>query len=229
MNTLRATATLALGIALFGAANALTLTSIPSPISGGSTLFKAVGTLNFGNQKARLEAAGTTTQQGGNPGNGWFNNQKRSWEVLWNNATGTVSFKVYSSTDWSGNAAMSMSRTPVFASGNFLAGLKIGGRTTATGQSLELDNIQFDGGSGWVDIDSAEGTTTGNLFNEKLYKFGGSMQNWTLRGTALFPTGSVTSDGMRFEVSGVQAVPEPGTMIALGLGAAALISKRRRK
>lgn len=69
-------------VALLGSANALTLVQVGPNPTGSSTLFRGTGTANTGNQKARLELAGLSTIQGGNPGNGWFyGNNPRSWEM----------------------------------------------------------------------------------------------------------------------------------------------------
>jgi hypothetical protein len=54
------------------------------------------------------------------------------------------------------------------------------------------------------------------------------MTDWVLRGTANFPAGTTSGDSMRFFVEGVQAVPEPGTMVALGLGLAAMARRKRK-
>lgn len=209
-----------------GHANAaLTLVQGTQP-AGTTSAFNAIGTFNLGNQKARLEAAGQTTVQGGNPGNGWWGDGTpatagtgpvRSWEVGWNNATKTVTFNVFASSDWTGNAAMSMTRTPVLTAGNTLVGLDIGARLTSTAQSVKLDNVQFNNGSGFVDVNTAEATYSGNANFNNYHSLSGTLGNFTLRGTALFPTGSVTSDGMRFFVNarqGVAPVPEPSTYVA---------------
>lgn len=216
---------------LFGGAQALTLDLVgPSRPSGSSTLFTAVGTANTGNNKARLEPRGFARIEGGNPGNGWFyGTTPRSWELSWNNTTKSVSFKLFSSSDWTGPEATNglMNATPTLDPGNTLVGLSIGYRLSAANQSLNLDNIQFNSGSGWQNIDAAEGTFSGNVFSEQYFALNGTLTDWTLRGTANFPTGTTTGDSMRFFVAGVQAVPEPGTMAALGLGAAAMLRRRK--
>ncbi len=184
--------------------------------AGTSSLFNAVGTFNFGNNKARLEAAGQTTQQGGNPGNGWWGDGSpttpgttpvRSWEVIWNNSTGVVDFKVYASSDWTGSAAMSMSRTPVLTPGNTIRGLDIGARLTNTNQSVTLNDVQFNDGSGFVSVSTANATYSGNAFFNNYHELVGTLGSFTLRGTALFPTGTTTSDSMRFFIDARQALP----------------------
>jgi hypothetical protein len=200
---------------------------------GSATLFNAVGTFNVGNSKARLEAAGKTTVQGGNPGNGWYSGTPRptrSWEVAWNATTGVVDFKVFASSDWTGLAAMSMSQTPVLTSGNALIGLAVGGRLTSDTMSLVIDNVQFKSGAGsFVDVNSAEGSYSGNVFVEKYHALSGAPADFILRGTAQFPTGTTTGDSMRFFVTGVQGeapviIPLPAAAWAgialLGVGGA---------
>lgn len=232
-------------MALASNATALTLIQATQPV-GTSSFFNAVGTFNFGNQKARLEAAGQTTVQGGNPGNGWWGDGTpttpgstpvRSWEVLWNNTTGEVTFKVYASSDWTGVAAMTMTRTPVLSVGNNFIGMDIGARLTDSSMSVKLDNIQFDDGSGFVDIDTAEATYSGNAFFNNYHAFAnGPLTDFTLRGTALFPTGTTTGDSMRFFINGrqgpydvpPQSVPEPFTMALGAAGAIAYVRRRVR-
>ena len=222
-----------------GAANALSLVQATQP-AGTTSGFTAIGTFNLGNQKARLEAAGQTTVQGGNPGNGWWGDGTpttpgttpvRSWEVLWNNTTDTVTFNVYTTADWTGAAAMTMTRTPVILAGSDLVGLDIGGRLTSTSQSVKLDNIAFNDGSGFVDVNTAEATYSGNQFFNNYHSFVGALGDFTLRGTTIFPTGTTTGDSMRFFVDArVAVVPEAeayGLALA-GMGIVAFAMRRRK-
>ena len=86
-------------VGLASVASALTLE--PGGAFPGTTTtsaFNAIGTFNFGNQKARLTTPGQADVLGGNPGNGWWGANdgsggvKRSWEVVWDNTTGIVTF-----------------------------------------------------------------------------------------------------------------------------------------
>ena len=238
------TAVAAIGSAWTSSA-ALTLTQATQP-AGTLSLFNAVGTFNQGNQKARLEAAGQTTVQGGNPGNGWWGDGTpttagttpvRSWDVAWNDTTKTVTFQVYTSSDWTGTAAMSMTRTPVLTAGNTLVGLDIGARLAVAGSSVTLNNVQFNDGSGFVDVNTAEATYSGNAFFNNYHSLVGTLGDFTLRGTTLFPTGTTTGDSMRFFVDarqGLAAVPEPSTYFAGALVSLPLLVNgirfmRRRK
>lgn len=231
---------LAIGLLLAaaGTANAsLSLVQSTRPAIGTSSLFNAIGTANFGNQKARLEAAGQTTQQGGNPGNGWFNNQLRSWIVTCDNDTNTVSFEVFASSDWTGSAAMSMTRTPTFTGTNVLLGLDIGARLSVTGSSVTLGDVQFDDGNdgGFVGVSTANATYNTNAFHNNYHALTGTLGDFALRGTAIFPTGSTTGDSMRFFINGIQGpqlIPLPpaawaGLSTLAAVGFVGFIRRRR--
>jgi hypothetical protein len=217
-----------------GSAHALTLAAAPFPASPASTsAFNAIGTFNFGNQKARLSAAGFADLQGGNPGNGWWGPNtgtgglQRSWEVVWNNTTGTVTFNVYANNDYTG-LAMTMSRTPAITLGNKLVGLDIGANMGGTpGRNFQYTNIEFNDGSGFVSVPGANAAYNGVPNTNNYFSLNGALTDFTLRGQAQFTSGTVSSDGMRFFINGRQAVPEPGTMAALGLGVATMIRRKR--
>jgi hypothetical protein len=239
----------AMAVLLFaaGQANAalvLSQSSTPTVLPTGSTsLFNAIGTFQFSNFKSYLNASGFSTLQGGNPGNGWWGDNLgnprpvRSWEVIWNNTTGQVTFNVYASNDWTGTAAMTMSRIPVFAAGNTLLGLDIGARLPNDTSSVTLGNVQFNGGSGWADVNTAEATYSGNANFNNYHELTGPLGNFTLRGTAIFPTGySASSDNMRFFINARQGaapppVPLPAAAWLLGSGLVGLVAlgRRRRK
>jgi len=234
-----------------GTANAsMTLVQGTQPV-GATTLFSAIGTFNWGNQKARLEAsdpgvpasygipANTSVVQGGNPGNGWWDGDprvERSWEVIWNNTSGAVTFNVYSTNDWTGTAAMSMvsamstivptKQTPVITAGMAFVGLNIGARLTSDTMSVTLGNVQFNDGSGFVSVPTADATYSGNAWFNNYHALSGTLGDFTLRGTTIFPAGTTTGDSMRFFVTGIQ--PEPATMGLLALGGVATLIRRRR-
>ena len=212
------------------------MTLTPASFPGGTTtsLFNAIGTFNFGNQKARLEAAGQSTVQGGNPGNGWWGPNdgsgglERSWEVIWNNTSNTVTFNVYASNDFTGLPAMTMTQTPTFTAGNTLVGLDIGARLTSASHAVTIADVEFDDGGGFVAVASANGSYTGNANFNNYHALGGTLGDFTLRGTAQFTSGTVTSDGMRWFVNARQgAIPAPGAAALLGLGG--LLAARRRR
>ncbi len=218
------------------ARGALTLTQATQP-AGTTSLFNAVGTFNLGNNKSRLEAAGQTTLQGGNPGNGWFNNTERSWLLSWNNTTGTVSFNLFSTTDWTGAPAnIVLTQTPVLTAGNALLGLDIGARLTSSSQSVTIGSVQFDSGGGFVNVPTANATYSGNAFFNNYHSLVGTLGDFTIRGTAIFPTGTTTGDSMRFFVNGRQrpapVVPEPSSLLVwslLALTAGGLGWRRRKR
>jgi hypothetical protein len=235
MKALLAPATLALILlATAGSAQAsLTLTHATQP-AGTSSLFNAVGTFNYGNNKARLEAAGQASLQGGNPGNGWWGANdgsgglERSWEVTWNNATGTITFNLYATDDWTGSAAMSMSRTPTFTSGYTMAGLDIGARLTSSSMGVTLANVQFDGGGGFVSVPTADASYSGDGFFNNYHALGGTLGDFRLRGIAQFTSGTTSGDSMRFFVNARQAaIPGPGALALLGAGGLVLRTRRR--
>jgi hypothetical protein len=58
---------------------------------------------------------------------------------------------------------------------------------------------------------------------------GGSNARLANPGAGWFPGGDIPSPGQDSAAYRLHAVPEPGSMIALGLGAAALLARRRRK
>lgn len=226
---------LALAVMAGSAEATMSLSSAAFPASpASSSLFNAVGTFNFGNQKARLEAAGQTTVQGGNPANGWWGpntgagGAPRSWEVIWNNTSGTVTFNVYANSNYT-SLAMTMTRTPTFAPGFTFAGLDIGVNLGGTaGRGFEYTGVEFDGGSGFVPVTTANASYSGVANVNNYFKLDGSLGDFTLRGGARFTSGTVASDGMRYFINARQApIPEPG---ALGLLAPAslLLARRRR-
>jgi hypothetical protein len=191
----------------------MTLTQTPTPV-GTSALFQAIGTFNFGNNKARLEAAGQANLQGGNPGNGWWGELAgaggpvRSWEVLWNNTAGVVTFHVYASSDFSGTPAMTMTQTPTLTPGNTLVGIDVGARLTVDPSGVTLANVQFDGGNGYVNVPTANASYAFSpTFHNNYHALGGTLGSFRIRGTTQFTSGTTTGDGMRFFVTGRQGLP----------------------
>ena len=53
---------------------------------------------------------------------------------------------------------MTMTQTPTFVLGHSLAGLDIGARLNGTDKSVTLGNVQFDRGSGFTAVASANAT-----------------------------------------------------------------------
>lgn len=222
--------------AVAGSAQAsLTLTSAAFPASpASSSAFNAIGTFNYGNQKARLTSPGYSDVQGGNPGNGWWGandgsgGPQRSWEVIWNNSTGTVTFNVYTNNDYTG-LAMTMTQTSVITAGNTLIGLDIGANMSGVaGRSFQYTNVEFNSGGGFVSVPGANVLYNGVPNTNNYFALTGTIGDFTLRGQAQFLSGSVTSDGMRFFINGRQsAVPAPGALALMG--AAGLVNMRRRR
>ncbi|MCW5766369.1 MAG: hypothetical protein KIT68_10390 [Phycisphaeraceae bacterium] len=235
MNRIMISSTIAAACFITGSAMAqpMSLAQGSAP-SGSSSLFNAVGTFNFGNQKARLEAAGQTTLQGGNPGNGWWGPNtgtgglERSWEVIWNNTLGTVTFNLYASNDFSGLPAMTMTQTPVFTAGYTLVGLDIGARLTNASMGVTISGVEFNDGSGFVSVGTANASYSGNAFFNNYHAINGTLGSFTLRGITQFTSGTTTGDSMRFFVNGIQAVPTPGAAALIGLGGLAATRRRRR-
>ncbi|MBI1302939.1 MAG: hypothetical protein GC172_04020 [Phycisphaera sp.] len=211
--------------------------SAGSPPSGTSRVARAVGTfVNPAGGAARLEATGLATIEGGiGGGTGWWSGGvTRSWELVWNNTSSTLTFRVFSSNDWSGSSAMSMTQAPVFAPGNSLAGFDFGIQLASTSFSssatLVYSDIQFDAGNGFVSVPTADTsyTVSGAFLTSNYHALAGTLTDFTLRGKSTF-AGSVSSstDFARFQVDAYQAIPAPGAAALLGL--ASVMRTRRRR
>lgn len=206
----------------------LVLDQQPQP---SNNYFSAIGTFNVGNAKARLEASGRTPVSGGNPGNNWYGGDPRpvrSWEVLWDNNDQLVTFNVFSSSDWTGTPAMTMAQNAILNPGASVIGINFAARTASLDQSVSIQDVQLNTGSGFTNLTTANALFTGDAFQTRYHRIDGTLTDFALRGTVQFPTGTTTGDSMRFQVSAVQAVPEPASMTALGLAALALLRKRKK-
>jgi MYXO-CTERM domain-containing protein len=222
-----------------GAAASLTLVDggPASPPSGTSTAFKAFGTFNNPTGgAARLEAAGQTTVQGAiGGGTGWWSGSvTRSWELSWDNSSGTATFALYATSDWTGAAAMTMSQAPAFGAGNTLVGIDFGVRLASTtfssSASYAFSDIQFNDGSGFVGVSTADSsyTVSGSFLTSNYHALVGPLGNFTLRGKSTF-SGSVSTsaDFSNFYIEGRQGIPAPGALAIFGL--AGLVGHRRRR
>jgi MYXO-CTERM domain-containing protein len=208
-----------------------------SPPAGTSTAFKAFGTFNNpSGGAARLEAAGQTTVQGSvGGGTGWWSGSvTRAWELSWDNSSGMATFALYSTSDWTGAAAMTMSQAPAFGAGNTLVGIDFGVRlastTFSTSATYAFSDIQFNDGSGFVGVSTADSsyTVSGSFLTSNYHALVGPLGNFTLRGKSTF-SGSVSTsaDFSNFYVEGRQGIPAPGALALLGL--AGLAGTRRRR
>jgi hypothetical protein len=228
--------------AIAGSANAgLSLVdgTAASPLPGTSRVARAIGTFNntsVGAGAARLEASGRTTIQGSMAGSsGWWGGSvTRSWELQWNNTARTITFRLFSASDWTGSAAMAMTQAPTFTAGNDLAGFDFGyqlaSTTFQTRAQYSYTDIQFDSGSGFVPVPTAAGgiDVQGSLFTSNYHALSGPLGNFTLRGKSTFSGAvSTSSDFSKFYVDAYQAVPAPGAVAVLGLGG--LLAARRRR
>lgn len=207
---------------------------------GSVNLWNAIGSSNNGNNKAYIDGAGVPRVNGGNPGNGWWTNPStaRSWTAAWNNTAGTVTFRVFSTTDYTGPAAMTMVSTPVLTPGNGIVGINFVAnmQNNSSGTwSIAFSGIEFDDGSGFVAVSTANGSYSAlsgvtNRVNN-YHNLTGTPGDFTIRGVTQMNWGTgaaVTSERLRFEVTAIQGlVPAPGAAAILGLGG--LLAARRRR
>ena len=204
--------------------------------AGTSSLFTAVGTFQNSNFKGYLDAAGFTRLTS-NPGNNyWTNDAQHAWDVKWTNLAngGTVLFQIHRDSTFTSAVDMSFTRTLTFASGQTLLGLDIGSRLTVNPSSVNISNVQFDGGSGFVDVPTANHLQTSppTAFYNNYHSLAGPLGDFTLRGTADFPTGFTGSgDGMRFFIDAragapTTVVPEPATFALAASGFIMLLGMR---
>lgn len=179
-----------------------------------SPLFAAVGTFNNPAGVARLEAAGQTVQQGVVPsGSGWWaGGVTRAFELVWNNVTGTVDFRLYAAADWAGPAAIQLMQTPAMVPGNALVGVQFGlslaSTTFTTSASFAYSDVQVLDVGGYVPVTTAGGpyTVTGSFLTGRFHgAYLGALGEFRLRGKATF-TGSVNTatDFCRFTIEGRQ-------------------------
>lgn len=76
-----------------------------------------------------------------------------------------------------------------------------------------------------LDSDLAWKSDEGRLFLTQ----GSFLSEVNAASTVITPIGSFGNAGTRVDITGITAVPEPGTIFAVGAGAAALLRRRRRK
>lgn len=240
-------------VAVAGSANAavtyLTLTQAAGglPSTGTSTAFTSEFNYQTSNNKLRMwNAAGSSSapQQVANPsqfywgpftGTDLTNRPSRSWEVIWNNSTKTMTTKIYDTADWTGTASANLSLATV-DNGSYGA-VDAGGDFTLRGV------LQFASGSATTGanfyfrvnarVSSTSNVMTGINLNPRLT---------VNTGTGLIKLSSVEFNGGNGFVSVVGAagdyssqvnnyfefatVPSPGAAALVGL--AGLMARRRK-
>lgn len=219
----------ALVLAAIAAPAAAQITLVPGATDTGLTAFNAVGSEQRGNYKSYLEDADglSTRLQGNTISTQWWVNTERSWEVVWDDSTETVTFNIYSDNAYT-NLADSISRS-LSLGGNSLVNLNIGARIVDAEHSVTYSGVEFDGGSGFAAVPSANATYTGNGFYTNFHTLAGPRGDFTLRGVSLLADSvdSITSTSDRFRFFVVAQTPAPGSLALLGLGGLAATRRRR--
>lgn len=238
---LKASSVTAIGVAavaLPAYASALSLTTVDPGGHGPVTSFlEARGVAQPNNWKATLRGIGENPGTTGNPGNSNFwKNTPRSWRLTFTQASNTFLFEIFSSTDWSGSQAMSMTRNNISpAIGQDFIGLGINLKAKdGVVTTVATSSVSFNGNAVPTLNNSLTGSNGLNDFvNGAVHYFDGPVNDFVLKGvTTMQWDGSLTnpsSDRVSFDIKGYSAspVPEPSTLLALG-GLAALVARKRR-
>jgi hypothetical protein len=142
---------------------------------------------------------------------------KRSWQLDWVKSTKLATFRVWSSSDFSGTPLIEKSRNPVMNSPKVFSGLSIAAQTY-TNRSVLIEGVEYDSGNGFVSLPSANGLLTGNTLTSKYYKFDGYSHNFSLRGvTSMADEEFDRFENMNFIVTGIQSdLTLPGAKLNLG-------------
>ncbi len=142
---------------------------------------------------------------------------KRSWQLDWVKSTRLTTFRVWSSSDFSGTPLIEKDRNPVMNSPKVFSGLSIAAQTY-TNRSVLIEGVEYNSGNGFVSLPSANGLLTGNTLTSKYYKFDGYSHNFSLRGvTSMADEELDRLENMKFIVTGIQSdLTLPGAKLNLG-------------
>ena len=236
------------------AVNYLTMTQAANPSNTGwTTTTGSAFTSEFnyqstGNKLRLWNRTGSSSAPTAvvNPGNTYWGpsneapsaaRPSRSWEVIWNNATGTMTTKIYDTVDWTGSASADLSMTlPVTLFGGQA---DAGGDFTLRGVAQFASGASQSGGSFYFRVNARVDNGTNNLtglnFVTSLTS-GGTGASIVLSNVQFNGgNGFVGVGGVNVTYSGssqnnyynLSVVPAPGA-VAL-LGAAGLVGGRRRR
>lgn len=210
-----------------------------------STLFNARGLAQPNNFKWALRRPSENPGVTANPANGQWWNRTAYWKLDYTHATGALTWSLFNTVSDRTNGTptlASVSRaganviTP--SAGKEFVGFRLDVKaldatTTAT---VSVFDVSINGNA----VATMDNTVTGKQGDPVTFVAGtahyftGPLADFSIIGTTTMAwtgsLGSGSSDRVTFELNGLEAnpVPEPATLAALGLGATALLRRRKK-